>query len=287
MQKRAGDRSRAGGRLVLVSKKELLGPPAGYADPSRRGPPIRGEPAGEVGITSQGGIGTQAVRLRHRDLSTEVAATASALRKRARHEHPATRSRVIPASVSSADIDSFAWQPTVRCGLEFDSSTWSWRRTGRVPGVSSTAARPRNATRGWARGSSATWSRGHRWLGRRASRDRASPCRGAPRGPLRSGLRQPRRGRWGSARIYASGRRVRTVRGRGPRAPIPLVRLARRRVRVMIVARTAPGAAPLSRLTRANETRGAVMKVFVAGATGVLGRALVPQLVARATRWWG
>src|SRR5215207_3381950 len=31
----------------------------------------------------------------------------------------------------------------------------------------------------------------------------------------------------------------------------------------------------------AHETRGAVMKVFVAGATGVLGRALVPQLVAR------
>src|SRR3989337_3974 len=30
-----------------------------------------------------------------------------------------------------------------------------------------------------------------------------------------------------------------------------------------------------------NETRGAVMKVFVAGATGVLGRELVPQLVAR------
>src|SRR5436305_11593006 len=30
-----------------------------------------------------------------------------------------------------------------------------------------------------------------------------------------------------------------------------------------------------------NESRGAVMKVFVAGATGVLGRAFVPQLVAR------
>src|SRR4029450_1498573 len=30
-----------------------------------------------------------------------------------------------------------------------------------------------------------------------------------------------------------------------------------------------------------NETRGAVMKIFVAGGTGVLGRALVPQLVAR------
>src|ERR671922_2838266 len=39
-------------------------------------------------------------------------------------------------------------------------------------------------------------------------------------------------------------------------------------------------AAALSRLTRANETRGAVMKVFVAGATGAIGRALVPQLVA-------
>src|SRR5215218_6165097 len=34
-------------------------------------------------------------------------------------------------------------------------------------------------------------------------------------------------------------------------------------------------------LSDAKETRGAVMKVFVAGATGVLGRALVPQLVAR------
>src|SRR3954463_4056245 len=30
-----------------------------------------------------------------------------------------------------------------------------------------------------------------------------------------------------------------------------------------------------------NETRGAVMEIFVAGATGVLGRELVPQLVAR------
>src|SRR3954463_10221701 len=30
-----------------------------------------------------------------------------------------------------------------------------------------------------------------------------------------------------------------------------------------------------------NETRGAVMNVFVAGATGVLGRELVPQLVAQ------
>jgi 2-alkyl-3-oxoalkanoate reductase len=31
----------------------------------------------------------------------------------------------------------------------------------------------------------------------------------------------------------------------------------------------------------AHETRGAVIRVFVAGATGALGRALVPQLVAR------
>src|ERR671917_2705513 len=38
---------------------------------------------------------------------------------------------------------------------------------------------------------------------------------------------------------------------------------------------------PLSRLKDNDETKGAVMKVFVAGATGVLGRQLVPQLVAR------
>ena len=37
---------------------------------------------------------------------------------------------------------------------------------------------------------------------------------------------------------------------------------------------------PVSR-PRLNATRGAIMKVFVAGATGVLGRTLVPQLVAR------
>ena len=34
-------------------------------------------------------------------------------------------------------------------------------------------------------------------------------------------------------------------------------------------------------VSEGNETKGAVMKVFVAGATGALGRALVPQLVAR------
>src|SRR5688500_20398873 len=34
-------------------------------------------------------------------------------------------------------------------------------------------------------------------------------------------------------------------------------------------------------VSEGNETEGAVMKVFVAGATGVLGRQLVPQLVAR------
>src|SRR5919109_3253582 len=37
----------------------------------------------------------------------------------------------------------------------------------------------------------------------------------------------------------------------------------------------------VSRLMRAHQTTGAVMKVFVAGATGALGRKLVPQLVAR------
>jgi hypothetical protein len=44
-----------------------------------------------------------------------------------------------------------------------------------------------------------------------------------------------------SVRIYVHGRRVRTGRGRGLRAPIELVRLARGRVRVMIVARTSTG----------------------------------------------
>src|ERR671925_127792 len=37
----------------------------------------------------------------------------------------------------------------------------------------------------------------------------------------------------------------------------------------------------VSRLMRAHQTTGAVMKVFVAGATGALGRALAPELVAR------
>jgi hypothetical protein len=44
-----------------------------------------------------------------------------------------------------------------------------------------------------------------------------------------------------SARIYVYGRRVRTVRGRALRAPIRLVRLARGRVGVVIVARTSTG----------------------------------------------
>ena len=61
------------------------------------------------------------------------------------------------------------------------------------------------------------------------------------RRPLRIRLRQPRRGRLVSARIYVNGRRVRTVRGRRLRAPIQLVRLPRGRVRVMIVARTSTG----------------------------------------------
>jgi hypothetical protein len=41
--------------------------------------------------------------------------------------------------------------------------------------------------------------------------------------------------------MYVNGRRVRTVRGRGLRAPIQLVRLARGRVGVMIVALTSIG----------------------------------------------
>src|SRR5256885_525174 len=64
--------------------------------------------------------------------------------------------------------------------------------------------------------------------------------------------------------------------GRGRRE-----REARARHRATLTAGALSQAAHLSRLTRANETEGAIMKIFVAGATGVLGRALVPQLVAR------
>src|SRR3954454_17851074 len=64
--------------------------------------------------------------------------------------------------------------------------------------------------------------------------------------------------------------------GRGRRE-----REARARHRATLTAGALSQAAHLSRLTRANETKGAIMKIFVAGATGVLGRALVPQLVAR------
>jgi hypothetical protein len=46
----------AGDRQPGVEVQQVLGRPAGYADPSRGGPPIRGAPAGEVGITSHGGI---------------------------------------------------------------------------------------------------------------------------------------------------------------------------------------------------------------------------------------
>jgi hypothetical protein len=57
------------GGVGAVEAQVPLGQPAGYADPSRGGPPIRGEPAGEVGITRQGG----------------------------RHEHPAMRSHPLRA----------------------------------------------------------------------------------------------------------------------------------------------------------------------------------------------
>jgi hypothetical protein len=60
------------------------------------------------------------------------------------------------------------------------------------------------------------------------------------RRPLRIRLRQPRRARLVTVRIYVDGRRVRTVRGRGLRAPVQLVRLPGR-VRVVIVARTGTG----------------------------------------------
>jgi hypothetical protein len=126
--------------------------------------------------------------------------------------------RSSPASVSSADIDALAGNPRCDAGWISTSSTWSWRRTGRRTRVSSTAARPRNATPGWARGSSATWSRGHRWSGPRGSGDRASRCRGAAGGRCESGCGSHGVVGWSAPRIYVDGRRVRAVRGRGVRA---------------------------------------------------------------------
>ncbi len=85
-----------------------------------------------------------------------------------------------PASVRSADIDALAGEPGCAAGWDSTSSTWWWRRTGRRTRVSSTAARPRNATPGWARGSSATWPRGYRWSGPRG-RPRVTLPRRGPR----------------------------------------------------------------------------------------------------------
>ena len=82
---------------------------------------------------------------------------------------------------------------------------------------------------------------GNRWSGTAGEqRPRVTLPRRCRR-PLRIRLRQPRRGRLVSARIHGDGRRVRTVRGCGLRAPIQLVRLPLGRVRVMIVARTSTG----------------------------------------------
>src|SRR5918996_1459711 len=60
------------------------------------------------------------------------------------------------------------------------------------------------------------------------------------------------------------------------RSSLPMIGCARAEHRAL---GTVTGGASLSS-QRVNETRGAVMKVFVAGATGALGRQLVPMLVA-------
>lgn len=135
-----------------------------------------------------------------------------------------------PASVS-ADIDALAWQPTVRCGLEFDflDVVVAADGTPYASLVDGCTAEERHSRPG--QGIVGHLVSGPPLVGTAGEqRPRVTLPRRCRR-PLRIRLRQPRRGRLVSARIYVNGRRVRTVRGRRLRAPIQLVRLPRGRVR--------------------------------------------------------
>ncbi len=151
----------------------------------------------------------------------------------------------------SADIDALAWQPTVRCGLEFDCLDVVVAADGTPYGslVDGCTAEERHSRPG--QGIVGHLVSGPPLVGTAGEqRPRVTLPRRCHR-PLRIRLRPPLRGRLVSAGIYVNGRRVRTVRGRRLRAPIQLVRLPRDRVRVMIVAQTSTGrtvvyTAPLS-----------------------------------------
>jgi hypothetical protein len=145
-----------------------------------------------------------------------------------------------PASVS-AEIDALARNPRCAAGWNSTSSTWSWRRTPTPYAslVDGCTAEERHSRPG--QGIVGHLVSGPPLVGTAGEqRPRVTLPRRCRR-PLRIRLRQPRRGRLVSARIYVNGRRVRTVRGRRLPAPIQLVRLPRGRVRVMIVARTSTG----------------------------------------------
>ena len=145
-----------------------------------------------------------------------------------------------PASVS-ADIDALAWQPMVRCGLEFDflDVVVAADGTPYASLVDGCTAEERHSRPGQGIvGHLVSWPP---LVGTAGEQRRRVTLPRRCRRPLRIRLRQPRRGRLVSARIYVNGWRVRTVRGRRLCAPIRLVGLPRGRVRVMIVARTSTG----------------------------------------------
>ena len=100
--------------------------------------------------------------------------------------------------------------------------------------------RVRNATSGSARGSSATWSRGHRWSGPRGSSDRVSRWRGAAGGRCESDSGSHGVIGW-SAPGSTSMAEVRTVRGHGLRANLARPSSRRPGAGGRVVARTSTG----------------------------------------------
>jgi hypothetical protein len=119
-----------------------------------------------------------------------------------------------PASVS-ADIDALAWQPTVRCGLEFDllDVVVAADGTPYASLVDGCTAKERHSRPG--QGIVGHLVSGPPLVGTAGEqRPRVTLPRRCRR-PLRIRLRQPRRGRLVSARIYVNGRRVRRCEAAG------------------------------------------------------------------------
>jgi hypothetical protein len=160
---------------------------------------------------------------------------------RKRRQRQATRLPVVPCERKQRWHRRARWQPTMRCGLEFDflDVVVAADGTPYASVVDGCTAEERHSRPG--QGIVGHVVSGLSLVGTaEEQRPRVTLPRRCRR-PLRIRLRQPRRGRLVSARIYVNGRSVRTVRDRRLRAPIQLVRLPRGRVGVMIVARTSTG----------------------------------------------